>query len=257
MNKFSIEAISVGKYGALRVAVPEKLAKSMLFLGIGQTRRNLEWVAQSAPDDMIVIEALPYLKAQEAKEMEMVGEVCLKKVFEQFDITKLVVYAESQAAIVLVHVLAASDVLPQKVVLLSPMGLNYSSLGRTEAQRYSSLMHRSRKFWSHRNQRLATAPNRETAAVLLADMLKNWKMTRTALKFAANQNVIARARKLAEKIPVHIFTGDNDELFPYKEIKQEIGGSSKVIFHELVHTRHYNRATKRGMRQLYKINDSL
>lgn len=257
MNKFSIEAISVGKYGTLRVAVPEKPAKSMLFLGIGQRRQNLDWTAQSAPDDMIVVEALPYLKAQEAKEMEMVGEVCLKKVFEQFDITKLVVYAESQAAIVLVHVLAVSDVLPRKVVLLSPMGLNYSSLGHTEAQRHRSLMQRSRKFWRHRNQRLTTTPNRETAAVLVADMLKYWKMTRAGLKFAANQNVKARALELAEKIPVHIFTGDNDELFPYKEIKQEIGDGSKVIFHELVHTRHYNRATKRGMGQLRKINDSL
>lgn len=257
MNKFSIEAISIGKYGTLSVAVPTKPAHSLLFLGIGQTRNNLEWAAQSAPEDMIVVEALPYLKAHEAVEMEQVGEVCLKKAFERFNIARLTVYGESQAAIILIHVLANSEVLPQKIVLLSPMGFNYSSLGRTAKQRHKSLMQRSRKFWSHRNQRLTVAPNRETALVLVANMLKNWKMTREGLKFAANQNVVARARDLAEIIPLHIFTGDKDELFPYKEIKHEIGDDSKIILHKLPQTGHYNRATVKGMQQLGEIDNSM
>lgn len=257
MNKFSIEVISIGKYGTLRVAIPKNPAKSIFFLGIGQTRRNLEWIAQSAPNDMIVVEALPYLKAQEDKEMEMVGEVCLRKVFEQFDITKLVVYAESQAAIVLVHVLATSEELPQKLVLLSPMGFNYSSLGKTSARRYKSLMRRSRKFWSHRNQRLTAVPNRETARVLVIDMLKNWKMTRAGLSFAANRNVATQANELAQKIPVYIFAGEIDELFPYEEIKREVGRGSKIILRQLHQVGHYNRATENGMRQLQEINNSL
>ena len=239
----------------LRTAEPKREVASLFFLGIGQTGKNVQLVADAAPHNMRIIEAFPYLKGKSVKEIEQIGIGGVSSVVSSItDLSAVTIYAESQAAVAVTKYFAAADDLPKQIILLSPLGFNPTAFGKTEGAQYAMLMRRSYRFWSHKNQYLRNKANRETFTSILKDSLRYPMKIHKALRYAASQNCIANAEKIARRIPVHLYVGEADEQFPYVEVRSEIGKNSSLHLHSLGNIGHLNRGTPRGMRQLLEIH---
>lgn len=259
MKKFHIKRLNLGKFGYLKIAFPESTIRSVFFLGLGQQGRNLSWVAKSAPEGMAIVEGLPYMKAVSIAEMRELGFDATQAVFEKVGgLSSLIIFAESQAAVATVETIArrTSDA-PKKIVLLSPLGMNPSAFGRSDKERYRKFLYKSFRVWTHPDQSLVLSANRETLKFIAKDTVQYPHKVKLAWSFACKQNIVSQVNNLAERMPIHVFAGERDELFPYKEIYDETGRDSHVHVHSLGRVGHMNRGTKKGMGQFLKIYASV
>jgi hypothetical protein len=255
MKKFHIERLNLGKFGYLKIACPESTIRSVFFLGLGQQGRNLSWVAKSAPEGMAIVEGLPYMKALSIAEMRQLGFDATQTVFEKVGgLSSLIIFAESQAAVATIETIARrTRDAPKKIVLLSPLGMNPSAFGRSDKERYRKFLYKSFRMWTHPDQSLVLSANRETLKFIAKDSVQYPHKVKLASSFACKQNIVSQVNELAATVPVHVFVGEHDELFPYSEILEEAGAGSRVQVHSLGRVGHMNRGTEKGMRQFLKV----
>ncbi len=224
----------------------DDVTNTILFLGVGQTGNNLKVISTHVPRSVLIIGAIPYHKIPR----EHFDDVCVK-LFDALTkkLKPLHVIAESQAAPMAI---LAAELYPERVrsiTLLEPLGFNKSSLGSSDEERYRQFVQRSRQFWRQPNQTMRHVGNRKTLIQVLAHSLPAWKRLKPDYIYGVSRDVVDSTRKLAETIPVTIYAGEHDSIFPYHEILPNLA-NSKVNIIEVKNGTHLNRATSRGLAEL-------
>jgi len=219
------------------------------FLGIGQNKKASRWLSRLLPAINFHV-APDYLSVNSDEDRVAIG----LSSFAGVRADGRVLIAESQAASAAIAALSQGVIgLPNHLILIQPLGLNYDALGSTRSGRRRELLRRSRLFWKHQNQSLRIAGNRWTAMNLITDVVRHPFVIRSALEFGANQNYSQELVLLAKKIKITIVATDEDSLFPYEEIKKL---NPEVDVLKMSGT-HLNRATVKGVEQLRLILSTL
>lgn len=221
------------------------------FLGLGQDTKCRQWLEKFLPSSVHLHQAPNYLAAEtDAKRIEH-GVVWVKEGITSAP-NEYVLCAESQASPAVIATLDKGLIPPPKsVILLMPLGCNYTSLGDSPIQRYKELLKRSRRFWSHKNQSLRIWGNRTTAINVAFDSVRYLSKLEEAYTFGANQNITNTLSRIALTIPVTIYAANDDSLFPFHEIEREFRGTKVEV--KMIEGTHLNRATPLGVEQLKTI----
>jgi len=216
------------------------------FLGVGQSKKSAHWLKQESPD--ISFHTAPnYLRHSTHEAMADVGRTAVARHLTAAG--PYIVFAESQAAPAVVAAIERSHArLPDRLVLLQPLGLNRDALGATPVSRRKELYRRSRIFWGQKSQSLSIRGNRWTLMTLVLQSLRYICNLNNAYEIGASMDITRDLTKVAEKMPVEIFATSDDSLFPFDELKQVKGAT----MHRLSGT-HLNRATPLGAQQLKAV----
>ncbi len=247
--------IAIDTTARVTYVTPPLAVDTIVFLGVGQTGKNLTKISRLVPDNVATVGAFPYHRFTH-QHLEKESVHCVLKVIETLGTKKYHVIAESQAA---PAVVAAAYQYPdhfRSVTLLQPLGFNKSALGDTSDQRYHELLRRSRLFWKHSHQSLRIAGNRTTLYEIIKYSLLSLRRIRSDYTIGANQDVSEQAIKLAYKLPVTIYAAEYDSLFPYSEIAPTVAGSRIVLVKSSGET-HRNRATPGAIAELQEVIASL
>ena len=216
------------------------------FLGIGQgkkAKQRLENVFGSVRFHV----APNYLQCKTEKDCEDIGISNVKN-----KLRYEIVFAESQAAPALIRAYINGGIKkPRQIVLIQPLGLNPSSLGKSPTDQMHELLRRSMEFWRSSNQSLAISGNRWTFLHILSQTVPYLWRVRKIYKYAASQDIREDVMRIAKEKNLSIYASSFDTLFPYKEIINENPELSQFI-HEIPGT-HLNRPTPLGEDQLQRI----
>ena len=225
--------------------------KTDYFLGVGQGKRARQRLHEIFPGISFHIPP-NYLCCNTDEQIAKTAEGYVAKALESSEAQ--VIMAESQAAPAVVAALASGDVaMPERLVLLQPLGLNRTSLGSDPVLRRKELFRRSRLFWSHKHQSLSIAGNRWTLLVVVSQSLRYVKNLNKAYEIGASADIVSALAQIAARIPVDVYGSTDDSLFPFRELQKV----QAVTMHELPGT-HLNRATPLGIAQLIEVlGDSL
>ncbi len=243
---YIIKAVTVESV-TIRYAIPSTDISSIFFLGLGQRGKNLEWIADNAPEGMIIVEGINYLKKRTSHDMKQLGVSTARYFLEHFDSYELDVYAESQAVPAVLA--ACMSIQPKKIGLLSPLGLNASNLNSM------SFIARCLRVWIHPHQNIFNKANRHTLRHILKDVIQRPIRVFGAYGFASKSDVVRELQWLgAHGTTISIMVGENDQIFPIKELQPQLANMRSVKLKTWKRTGHVNRATNRGMTQLREIH---
>ncbi|MFZ1258610.1 MAG: hypothetical protein WAQ25_04015 [Candidatus Saccharimonas sp.] len=259
MSGYRIVTVALPYGQNMRVTVPRGAIDSVLFLGVGQRGKNLYWVANEAPERMAVVEALPYMRLKQTSDIKPFAQQSIQIVLELLAVQngKYDVYAESQAAPSVVFAVASRAVpQPRQMILLAPLGCNVESFGQQADVQYKNVLQRSRKSWQR--QSLLQRSERETLRQIVAETLLCPAHTKRMYQFGIRQNSVHEIKAIASSgIPVHIYAGSDDPLFPYSEIVQQFNErGTNITLHRYETRCHVNRANPVGLQQLNTIYTS-
>lgn len=243
---YDIKTIAVDSI-KIRYTVPKDRITSIFFLGLGQRGHNLQWVADSAPKGMIIVEGVNYLKKENSYGMKQLGIATAKYFLDRYHRYGLEVYAESQSVPAVLQ--ACLDIQPKKIGLLSPLGLNASNLNDM------SFISRCLKVWLHPHQNIFNKANRHTLKHIVVDVVQHPVRTIRAYGYASKSDVLKELHWLAENgTTVSIMIGENDQIFPVRELKTHVSNTRSIKLKTWKHVGHVNRATRTGMKQLQEIH---
>ncbi len=227
-----------------------------VFLGIGQRGKIVNWLERRTPDHIHFHGAPKYLHHDSASEIVKTGISYVCSRLDDAPAGAYILIAESQASASVVQALNDGQIpLPQKLVLLEPLGLNSQSFGDTESARMREFYRRVARYWLHPHQSLLIWGNRYTAYKVLSESIRHWRRVRFGYVTGLSFDLREPLSRIAQQTDVHVYAGENDEFFPYHEIAAHLDDPN-ITFHKLPGG-HVNRATPRGFDELESVLDEM
>jgi pimeloyl-ACP methyl ester carboxylesterase len=161
--------------------------------------------------------------------------------------------ARSQSGAVAIHGAFTHPELFSKLALLMPFGLNRKDLGRDTKQRRYAILKRLLKasFAAPFLDMGHLRTTREVMGYMSKSFLKRrlFSDLDTALSFDMNDEL----QSTASRMPVCVFLGETDPVFPASEVKLAIA-SSKIEIHEIKGS-HATPGSVSGRKQLREVHE--
>lgn len=238
------------------------VVRSILFLGTLQTPRLARRVASLCPAGTVVVQGAPHWKADKngvtiPDFMFGFTETALDMILQHFTTpAKITLIAESQATPAIIKLGAKQSV--GTIVIMQPLGLNSQSFPGTLAQKSQELTRRMRKNFTHQLPALLQDANlRYNHTVLAALSARESLLGRAANQYGAGlaYDGLPDLQKVATK--THIILGEQDKLFPPKEIIPTLGlhnikCASVVIVPNTPHSPLSSKAGQNFLRQVFE-----
>jgi len=255
MKKLTKRIVTLSTGDEIAVYSNSPKPKSVVFLGIGQTDKSAHYVARNCDYSVAVAEGVPFQSRKltrnpESAEAFGIDSVC--RVFNVLETDAMTVVAESQASLGVVFALTQKELPVKSLLLLSPLGLNKKHMGNSPKQRKNELFRRSRLNWQLPSQSLRIAGNRWTLLSLLGSGLLAFKHFSSDFTNGISYDITQDLVKLNNKIPVKVFSGDKDSIFPYHEIKETLADTNIDVM-KLPDASHINRGTPQGVSELNQV----